>query len=749
MFGFKLLRSSAHDRMMETMNLFQRTLEDIGWNNLNLSDQESTSKRLLGADFANILFRSKQMYFNNPLAGHWINLTTYFVFGEGISTPSSTEKDIQEIIDEFWNDPDNRLTLTSFEAQQLISAKIQYEGNLFFVLFTDEEGSVRVRILDTTEIRDIIKLPGDRQRNAFYKVSRLDRKFNFTSGNFGTGNNKWRIYADKDIPEEVIAEANIPADRFVSDARIYHVKVNSDINSKFGIPELHRGNDWITAHKNMAGDLATIIRSLSKFTWKKKIKGSQAQVNAIKAAMATKTDLSNKGPAAGATQLENEGVDLQAMKTPTGGVTIARDGLRQMLLMVSAASGIFEHYYGDPSTGNLATAKSMELPMIKKFVNRQTLWASIYQAILQYQIDKKIEMGKLQGSVTTNIKIERIEVETKLDRSIDIDFPPILEEDLKPTAEALEIAKRANLVSARTAAQIFLNTANQNKINEELDKIEEDIEKKAKLTPPIVPGAVLPVVPKKPEKTPLEEAIDVPGGDNAKRLAGKTKFVEQRMNAFRKALAGNFLRFSRKVIESLQSDGPEGQVIGNIPDLEKKVKSFTTEMQKSAKKFFPEAISIGSQFLVRHLKESKEKQKLKLTEASKDLDNLLKERLDWNDKYLIESLGPDMENKLLNTLRQPYKNDRQLRIATGVALETFESRVEQYVGAFWTVEEAAVRAAGQGTKLQVNFAGPDDGESCEGCKEAIAGNPHNIDDAPLPGEQVCLGRCRHALQVIE
>ena len=174
-----------------------------------------------------------------------------------------------------------------------------------------------------------------------------------------------------------------------------------------------------------------------------------------------------------------------------------------------------------------------------------------------------------------------------------------------------------------------------------------------------------------------------------------------------------------------------------------------SEMQASAKKFFPEAIAIGSQFLVKHLKESAEVRKLKLTEAAKDLGDLLGERLDWNEKYLTENFGPAVEGKLLNTLRQPYKNDRQLKIATGVALETFESRVEQYVGAFWTVEEAAVRSAGQGTGLKVNFVGPVDSVTCPGCDSAVAGNPHDIDDAPLPGEQDCLGRCRHALQIIE
>ena len=756
LFGFKFVKQSEHDSLIESMTLLQRTVEDLGWNNLGL-DQENESKVLLGADFNQILLRSKKMYYNNPLAGHWINLTTGFTFGEGLSLPTAKEPKIQEVIDEFWKDPDNKLSLTSFQAQILISAKLQYEGNLFFVLFVDEEGMVRVRILDTTEIRDIIKLDGDRQRNAFYKVSSYNRKFDFASGAFGIGRNDWKIYADKDTPDEVIKQANIPSDRFVPDAKIYHVKINTDINSKFGIPELHRGNDWISTHKNMAGDLATIISSLSKFTWKKKIKGSAAKVNAIKTAMSTKTDLSNKGPAAGSMQIENEGINLEAMKTPTGGVAIARDGLRQMLLMVSAASGIFEHYFGDPSTGNLATAKSMELPMIKKFANRQKLWTSIYSEILQYQVDQKIAVGKLSGSVEYNAKTERVIIETDLDRVIDIDFPPIVEEDLKATAEALTIAKDSKLVCSKTAAQIFLNSANQNNIDEELEKIEkesaendnkEEEEGDVEKDKAILAAELLAKAKPKTDKTLLEEAIDTPGDDNAKRLAGKNKYAEHRMNSYRKALAGNFYRFRSNVMSSLVSDGSEDQVVGNIPDLKPKIKTFTDDMQSSAKKFFPEAINIGSQFLVKHLSKAKAEQKLKLTEASKDINKLLGERLDWNNKYLTEGFAPAIETKLLDTLRQPYKDDRLLRAKVGESLATFDSRVEQYVGAFWTVEESAVRATGKGSGLMVNFAGPEDADNCAGCASAIASNPHLIDDAPLPGEQDCLGRCRHALQVI-
>lgn len=45
------------------------------------------------------------------------------------------------------------------------------------------------------------------------------------------------------------------------------------------------------------------------------------------------------------------------------------------------------------------------------------------------------------------------------------------------------------------------------------------------------------------------------------------------------------------------------------------------------------------------------------------------------------------------------------------------------------------------------FVGPDDSETCDGCDEAVNGNPYTIDDVPQPGEFECMSRCRHMVQL--
>jgi hypothetical protein len=49
--------------------------------------------------------------------------------------------------------------------------------------------------------------------------------------------------------------------------------------------------------------------------------------------------------------------------------------------------------------------------------------------------------------------------------------------------------------------------------------------------------------------------------------------------------------------------------------------------------------------------------------------------------------------------------------------------------------------------LQCYFVGPDDSDTCDGCDDAVNGNPYTIDDCPEPGEFECGSRCRHMQQV--
>ncbi len=96
---------------------------------------------------------------------------------------------------------------------------------------------------------------------------------------------------------------------------------------------------------------------------------------------------------------------------------------------------------------------------------------------------------------------------------------------------------------------------------------------------------------------------------------------------------------------------------------------------------------------------------------------------------------------------QKFDSEDEFNAAVNEAVTSMESRVGMYAGAFWTIEERAVQFAGEKENPDVAFVGVDDDKVCEGCRGGLDGNPWKMSEVPVPGDQDCLGNCRHAIQV--
>lgn len=771
-FGLEIRSQSQETALREEMSLYKRTLEDIGW--INLSMDQYSREELIAGGFHFMLKRCRIMYVNNPLCKHWVHLTTSFVFGRGLTVPTSAAKDedINDILENFWDDPDNKKTISSVGPQRMISNKMQYEGNLFFMLFDDDEGNVRVRLLNTVEVVDIITDNEDRNKYLFYKVSLTNRSYDYGADAYD--NQKTQFWYIPDIDNEDPKSYGVPQGKLKDDCRIFHVRINCDINDKFGIPDLYAGLDWVKAHKDMAGDVATLVKALSQFAWKKKVKGGAAQVNNILGQMKARTNLSNISTMAGKTQIENEGIDLESIDIKTGGVDIGEKGLKAMQMMVCSASGIFYHYYGDPSTGNLATATSMELPMVKKFQDYQMLWTYIYNVIFMYLFRKKIEVGLLEGSVEFDAKTGYMYINTPKDLTVDLDFPPIIEQDILKLGQALEIAKAQGLVSDELASRLFLLGMEVDDIDIEVEAAMTDLQSDRARNSQMVTGEpankapidqssikqqnnyaapeiqeALKVIKRLEKALSIREgAIEVPE-KQANRLARKSNYLNQRMNGYRKALSGHFRSFQKDVKESAKVAGSGDKFVGNVKDLSKHITKLGNGMKLAAKTYFPEAVKIGEKYIQSHLISKGHKVQETLYEKQGSAAKVLQKSLDANTNYIDTSLLPDINDKVSGAIKDQYASSDDFNTAVSDAVNSFESRMEMYVGYLWAVEESAVKEAGTGTGLQVNFVGPEDGDNCEDCADAVAGNPYDIDEAPQPGDQQCLTRCRHALQIVD
>ena len=125
-------------------------------------------------------------------------------------------------------------------------------------------------------------------------------------------------------------------------------------------------------------------------------------------------------------------------------------------LQVCAAVGIPEQYFGDISSGNLATAKTVELPLMKMFQSYQQVWADVYkdinEIILQHE---RVSPGEWY---------------------VDMDFPAIAPEDVAQVAQSLLAILQVlpELALARDVQQVALMILGINDTDEVLDQLQKE-----------------------------------------------------------------------------------------------------------------------------------------------------------------------------------------------------------------------------------------------------------------------------------
>lgn len=425
--------------LRERIAELELAMEDAGWQRIVAEGDREFSR----AGLKTITKACRLYWIKNPLVKRAVYTQTAYVFGQGMSIePMSKELDVT--VKGFLNDPKNAAELTSHQARMIKETELQVDGNLFFVFFVNKStGSTRLRTIPFDEIFDIIHNPEDAKEPWYYirvwREGDKERIAAYPDFRYNPKKGPARRVKVGDQTVEVLAE------------QIYHVKVNCLSDMKFGVSEVYAAVDWARAYKDFLEDWAAIVRALSRFAWRATSKAGQRGIDAIKEKLDSAVSLTDPSgqlpPNAGSTLITTDAVQLEAINK-TGTTTSVQDG-RRLLLMVSAATGIFEHYFGDPSTGNLATAASMERPMELMFVDRQELWKTIFNDIIHYVIDQAgiAPNGKLPAKVEWNDYDERTVTITLpgkdsefVDTTMNITFPSILEKDIVSKVSAIVAA---------------------------------------------------------------------------------------------------------------------------------------------------------------------------------------------------------------------------------------------------------------------------------------------------------------------
>jgi hypothetical protein len=407
---------------------FLTAMETVA-DNIQLAMEDAPYKNMLESIFGeednearqNVIARSRDTYKRFPLYKQAINLDKCFVLGNGVQRPISSNPYIQYIIDSIWDARENKRTFTGYKAMGKIISQRAIIGELFFKIYINEEtGENVVRVeANTDNITDVITRPGDKDSIRFYKYTTIETGWDFENNKPKQPRKKTMYIPDiynEDLEEILLRGAYDKKNKVRMWGFLVSFGNEAEKSNLRGWPVYQQSLKWVNAHKEVAADSASMLKAKSRYAWNVKFPNGVSS-NIANAIMETAKSLTADGEINSATPavasdlytneklLKKEPIDI---KHDAG----AFEGTSKILMQaISSGTGKSEHYFGNPSNANLATATSMELPMLKFFQSIQQEFAEMYEEIFKFLI-LQIIMAKKPEIIIKETTAEDYDVPT-------------------------------------------------------------------------------------------------------------------------------------------------------------------------------------------------------------------------------------------------------------------------------------------------------------------------------------------------
>jgi hypothetical protein len=494
--------------LLERLSDLEVQLENAGW----IRQQELVTQNEFSLNGLKTIARLARIFFlKNPLIQRGVNVQADYTFGRGI-TISANDEEINTVIQAFIDDLKNQVEITAHQSMLQKDRELQLDGNIFLCFMVHETtGHVRVRSISFQELGDYpICNPDDSKEPWYYK-----RVWQQQNGDQYTEKTlyyrDWQ-YSGNDrtvLPEN----AELAPDNYF----VFHIKDGGFSDWRLGVSSVYAALDWARSYKDFLSNWATLMRAYSRFAMKLETKGGAAGVARTKDRLQTTLGQTNgvesNPPASTAsTFVASDQIALDVVKT-AGATTKAEEG-RRLLLMVAAAQGLPETFYGDVSVGTLATAESLDRPTELKFSNRQEFWQSVYKRIVHFVIKCNVaadsgELGSI-GRIETNEYGEDVLVfGDGIKSEITIKFPEIINISIKDHVQTVISAasldgKSIKLLNPRMVTEYLLIALGVDDVDEKLEALFPD-----GINPAYVPPTPMPMEPNEKQSIDTNESLSV------------------------------------------------------------------------------------------------------------------------------------------------------------------------------------------------------------------------------------------------
>ena len=422
----KTVVDQEHLNLLEASDVerraMQKELDLMGWyvlDHMGGSPQEvkPTERRRMAA-------QARMVWVQDPVAGANVDLSCQFIFGRGVPKPKASDEKVQEVIDEAWDDPDNKAALTTFSAQTALCTDLVLQSNLFLLFFEGADGKVKLGILEHDSVEDAVRDSNNRLRVLYYVARQrqygwdynMDRPDIKVQINQASGTKPRVMYyqslAATDSETGAIDSLDDPCPPAkLAEGLVYHIAINKGSEMVFGVPAMRRIVKWMAALNDFMAARVDMTQAAAAFIMRRTVTGTPQQVANIAAkAISRRSTLASQsiddgnaamvgsGPRPGSILNENQNVKTEPFALSTQAPQAAQDA--QMIRSQISSATWPQHYLGDQSNANLATAQALELPVIKKVEAFQELFEGLFRTFIDRVIQKAVDAGTLPTDLT-------------------------------------------------------------------------------------------------------------------------------------------------------------------------------------------------------------------------------------------------------------------------------------------------------------------------------------------------------------
>jgi len=348
-----------------------------------------------------IILISRLYYLKHPWLRRGINLSAAYVFGQGVelSSPDPDANDVLKRLIENNKSVLGQIALTDLQKRKM------YDGNLFWRLFPDtqDSGDVSVRLIDATEVQDIICNPDDAAEEWYFRRTWTQRIFDPKSGEIRTESAEAWYPALWFKPTK--REATINGIPVQWDSPVYHRKVGGVASWIWGCPPIYPALEYSKEGKKFLEAFASVWQALHQIAIVMQTKGGQQAIMGAKGQMQTGAGPTgtvwdpNPTPLPGSTFASGPGTTVEAFNMKDAGGDPGR--IKEFRNMVACVIGIPPTWLGDMETSNLSTAQTLDRPTELGFLLMQEEWQEDLVVMGRYalQVSKAAPSGKLKEAL--------------------------------------------------------------------------------------------------------------------------------------------------------------------------------------------------------------------------------------------------------------------------------------------------------------------------------------------------------------